>query len=170
MRPTMPSLSSWYITPLIAHKRREEESLSGIKIWVFSRFPWTWRTPSWVTVSTCQEPSFGKLFKERKICPNVTSKPGLILLQIMNKNVISSRKIWLLAFVLTPQLPTTDTADLFSALLGLSFGHFPLFNNSVLSLVIPFYQPSSNRITCVIFPHNYMKIFSFNEAVINWER
>lgn len=102
----------------------------------------TWRTPSWVTVSTCQEPSFGKLFKERKICPNVTSKPGLILLQIMNKNVISSRKIWLLAFVLTSQLPPL-TQQTFSQLFwACPFGHFPLFNNSVLSLVIPFYQPS----------------------------
>lgn len=102
----------------------------------------TWRTLSWVIASTCQEPSFGKLFKERKICPNVTSKPGLILLQIMNKNVISSRKIWLLAFVLTPQLPPL-TQQTFSQLFwACPFGHFPLFSNSVLSLVIPFYQPS----------------------------
>ena len=60
--------------------------------------------------------------EERKICPNVTSKPGLILLQIMNKYVISSRMAS--GFCLYSPTPTTDTADLFSALLVLSLWPF----------------------------------------------
>ena len=149
----MSSLSGWYITPLIARERSEEGSYLASKSESFPDALGAWRTLSWVIVSTCQEPSFGKLFKERTVCPNVTSKPGLIFLQIMNKYVISSRKIWLLAFVLTPQLPPLTQQTFTQLFWSCPFGHFPLFNNSVLSLVIPFLPTFSNRIMCVIFSH-----------------
>ena len=137
----MSSLSSWYITPLIAHKWREEESLSGIRIWVFSRCPWNLKD---TVLGYSYQPAKNQVLTQYLKKERYVHMLHQNLVLFFCKSWISMwyQVGWLLAFVFTPQLPPL-TQQTFSQLFwSCPFGHFLLSNNSVLSLVIPFYQPS----------------------------
>lgn len=87
----------------------------------------TRRIPSWVTALTCPELSFGKLFKRKNefLCntlrvwfTTLLKKLVLVLLQSMNKDVKSSRKVSPLAPGLTP--PVSPSSSFTSMIVSIS--------------------------------------------------